>query len=233
MSLREAAQDALEALEYAWLENEAHPESPNIINDLRDALVEDTRICTCHPDDNPPKPCPRKFALSQCREAAEAEKAEPVAKNIAAQVPQWKEDGDRLEEAVRKVLNPPAALPESAELSDEDAAIVKAWDRFTAELENPSPLTDEEILEMWSPSLDGSVRRPILGKNKIIAFARAVLAAAKAEAPKAIELSDEELYGAIGRAWCHPGNDTKEVDVTLATAIVKELRQLAAARRKE
>lgn len=32
--------------------------------------VPDTRTCTCHPDDNPPKPCPRKFALSECRAAA-------------------------------------------------------------------------------------------------------------------------------------------------------------------
>lgn len=26
--------------------------------------------CTCHPDDNPPRPCPRKYALSECRKAA-------------------------------------------------------------------------------------------------------------------------------------------------------------------
>jgi hypothetical protein len=30
----------------------------------------DARTCTCHPDDNPPKPCPRKFALSECRAAS-------------------------------------------------------------------------------------------------------------------------------------------------------------------
>lgn len=30
----------------------------------------DSRTCTCHPDDNPPKPCPRKFALRECRAAA-------------------------------------------------------------------------------------------------------------------------------------------------------------------
>ena len=28
------------------------------------------RTCTCHPDDNPPRPCPQKFALSECRAAA-------------------------------------------------------------------------------------------------------------------------------------------------------------------
>lgn len=30
----------------------------------------DARACTCHPGDNPPRPCPRKFALSECRKAA-------------------------------------------------------------------------------------------------------------------------------------------------------------------
>lgn len=25
------------------------------------------RACTCHPDDNPPVPCPQKYALSECR----------------------------------------------------------------------------------------------------------------------------------------------------------------------
>lgn len=25
------------------------------------------RNCTCHPSDNPPRPCPRKHALSECR----------------------------------------------------------------------------------------------------------------------------------------------------------------------
>lgn len=26
-----------------------------------------TRPCTCHPDDDPPNPCPRKYALDECR----------------------------------------------------------------------------------------------------------------------------------------------------------------------
>ena len=28
------------------------------------------RPCTCHPDDNPPVPCPKKYALDECRKAA-------------------------------------------------------------------------------------------------------------------------------------------------------------------
>ena len=26
-----------------------------------------TRACTCHPDDNPPVPCAKKYALTECR----------------------------------------------------------------------------------------------------------------------------------------------------------------------
>lgn len=33
-------------------------------------MDQDGRTCTCHPFDNPPIPCPRKFALSACRIAA-------------------------------------------------------------------------------------------------------------------------------------------------------------------
>ena len=31
--------------------------------------------CTCHPDDNPPQPCPRRHALSECRRADLSRKA--------------------------------------------------------------------------------------------------------------------------------------------------------------
>jgi hypothetical protein len=31
------------------------------------ALNTDPRQCMCHPDDNPPSPCPRKFGLRDCR----------------------------------------------------------------------------------------------------------------------------------------------------------------------
>lgn len=30
----------------------------------------DPRPCTCHPSDNPPRPCPQRFALDECRKAA-------------------------------------------------------------------------------------------------------------------------------------------------------------------
>ena len=42
-------------------------------------LNTDTRTCTCHSRDNPPTPCPRKFALSKCRVAALIRAAAPFA----------------------------------------------------------------------------------------------------------------------------------------------------------
>lgn len=36
------------------------------------------RPCTCHPDDNPPVPCPQKFALSECKAATQGWKLVPV-----------------------------------------------------------------------------------------------------------------------------------------------------------
>lgn len=42
----------------------------------------DDRPCTCHPDDNPPKPCPRKYAYSECVEAAKAAESETVSGSV-------------------------------------------------------------------------------------------------------------------------------------------------------
>jgi hypothetical protein len=41
----------------------------------------DTRTCTCHPDDKPPVPCPRKFATTACRVAALIAAALPFARH--------------------------------------------------------------------------------------------------------------------------------------------------------
>lgn len=39
----------------------------------------DPRACTCHPDDHPPVPCPKKYALTHCRVAALLRAAIPFA----------------------------------------------------------------------------------------------------------------------------------------------------------
>jgi len=36
---------------------------------LCEATDDKPRPCTCHPDDNPPKPCAEKYALSECKDA--------------------------------------------------------------------------------------------------------------------------------------------------------------------
>ena len=47
------------------------PKNKKILDQAFAAL--DNRPCTCHPDDNPPRPCPQKYALSECILAALAE----------------------------------------------------------------------------------------------------------------------------------------------------------------
>lgn len=46
--------------------------------DPDEAAAVDTRTCTCHPNDNPPVPCPRKYALTHCRAAYLGRPKEPV-----------------------------------------------------------------------------------------------------------------------------------------------------------
>jgi len=38
--------------------------------DLPKGVYDGERKCTCHPDDNPPVPCAKQYALSECREAS-------------------------------------------------------------------------------------------------------------------------------------------------------------------
>lgn len=42
-------------------------------------------------------------------------------------------------------------------------------------------MTDDEILDMWAPGADGHSKRPVLGKNRIIRFARDLLRQAEIE----------------------------------------------------
>lgn len=51
------------------------------MSDTGQAANTDPRTCTCHPDDNPPRPCPRKFALTECRIAALIAAALPFAEH--------------------------------------------------------------------------------------------------------------------------------------------------------
>jgi hypothetical protein len=40
--------------------------------------LDEARNCTCHPDDNPPRPCARQYALNECRQAAQQAEAAPA-----------------------------------------------------------------------------------------------------------------------------------------------------------
>lgn len=61
----------------AWMTDEQIQQWVDACNHepAREALrhyltLRSTIPCTCHPDDNPPRPCPKKYALSDCRSAA-------------------------------------------------------------------------------------------------------------------------------------------------------------------
>lgn len=43
----------------------------------------DPRACTCHPGDSPPDPCPRKFALRDCRIAHVAMRLRYIADSVS------------------------------------------------------------------------------------------------------------------------------------------------------
>jgi len=47
------------------------------------------RSCTCHPDDNPPRPCPRKYALNDCRAAARLASSDALREAAQAIVTAW------------------------------------------------------------------------------------------------------------------------------------------------
>lgn len=42
------------------------------MTDEQPPSVADAKPCTCHPDDNPPVPCAKQYALSECRSVADA-----------------------------------------------------------------------------------------------------------------------------------------------------------------
>lgn len=78
-------------------------------------------------------------------------------------------------------------------------------------------LSDEQILALWSPPLDGAVQRPILGKNKILAFARALLSSTAPRVPRldvrpcALCHTNETGFVCTGRCeeWAESGTGDK------------------------
>lgn len=58
----------------------AHPEWRDTPPPGKDAV----KPCTCHPSDNPPVPCPQKYALRECREAAAADEIDRLTLALAA-----------------------------------------------------------------------------------------------------------------------------------------------------
>lgn len=71
----EAAEDMLDRLRDPILEPRLGTDGPiGFEDDVLEKYAVDSnqppRNCTCHPSDNPPRPCPRKHAFSECVKAA-------------------------------------------------------------------------------------------------------------------------------------------------------------------
>lgn len=179
--LRKAAQQALDDLEYfaecGW-ESDA-------IATLRAALGADTRTCTCHPDDSPPKPCQRKYALSECLDAALAEDRSADTGKTSDHFP----DAGKME----------ATSQESRQVDEPVAWLIESYDIYAAKrtlqrlvFDNPKnmqgvkitayytappkrkPINTDMILATWVEECIPKRSTPEL----IVAFARAIERAA-------------------------------------------------------
>lgn len=64
-------------------------------------------------------------------------------------------------------------------------------------------MTDEQIIDLWSPRLGEGIQRPVLGKNKIIAFGRACIAAERTRADALEAALREVLLAQENYARCH------------------------------
>lgn len=62
--------DKLANLGVHYFNGEAMPADPTTAASQPASADVERRPCTCHPDDNPPIPCPRMYALQDCRRAA-------------------------------------------------------------------------------------------------------------------------------------------------------------------
>lgn len=89
------------------------------------------RACTCHPDDNPPQPCQKKYALAECRGASAAEAA-PSALSLIMNYPGIREYiGSQLAELADKEL-----LAKGGDAIDTDRT-----DRHSGEPTRPDAVT--------------------------------------------------------------------------------------------
>ena len=90
------------------------------------------RACTCHPDDNPPTPCPQKFAYSECVKAAQAQASNDytgLAKALRAQR-QIDEDGTEVgvsRQACDEAADVIESLAAAPQPPAEDVRRVQVW----------------------------------------------------------------------------------------------------------
>lgn len=120
----------------------------------------DTRACTCAPEDKPPTPCPKRYALNECR-AAEAQGEREA---LAVQVRHADERGDeamrRAHEAEAKLEEARKALLVSLQALDVARDAIQPLTRTQIKLHRVNPKTDVILDEA------AEVIRAILAANE-------------------------------------------------------------------
>ena len=133
------------------------------------------RLCTCHPDDNPPRPCPQKYALTDCRIAALSaaltqSRAETDAAYERAAHEAWKYGGSGFEKAIRTIATP----DQTAALDKLIAEAVEPYAEALRVLISHTHECERELTEAL-------YHADFCGESRPLTDARAILAARKGE----------------------------------------------------
>jgi hypothetical protein len=126
--------------------------------------------CTCHPDDNPPRPCPQKFALSECR------RAESIRNAIAAMEPFAAYAGNTttissLPARAAEAMNGSIGMPANVDCHNLAQIMLEA---ALASAPQPGPTmeaTDNERIAELERSLSGAREESKFCRERLVALA--------------------------------------------------------------
>ena len=109
------------------------------------------RPCTCHPDDNPPQPCPQKYALSHCRRAEKF-------LDILMRLQMWRDEDhedalvlsrSEIIDLIECAKEYTRGQPLNAETRRNDSGECPPSAVFVDPI--PSPVSEAEVIERWQP----------------------------------------------------------------------------------
>ncbi|MCO6444553.1 MAG: hypothetical protein J5J04_10775, partial [Anaerolineae bacterium] len=144
------------ALACGWTESAPQPQPVlSGYGDYGAAIPEIERPCTCHPDDNPPVPCARKYALNECRAASEPTEAQRELTPA---------ESDVLDSALRKSVKVVArGLREPTEAQQLSAAPPHEFTQWIRDNMPPNTIIGDP--EWWAPRLWQRAIRALAAKE--------------------------------------------------------------------